>query len=118
MEPKNKPAGANEFNMMFIESVEETISGLLGRTVSDAFTTHLQAYMGLSLDEIPDRPDAFFKALSGSFGIAGDRVGKYIVRKLYQKARVQFAEHDGGTLVDYVTALKQRLTEAEYGRST
>jgi hypothetical protein len=100
---------------MFIESIEETIEELLGRTVYDAFTTHLQSYIGLALDEIPDRPDALFKVLTGAFGMAGDRVGKYIVRKLYLKAEIQFVEHDGGTLVDYVAGLKQRITEAESG---
>jgi hypothetical protein len=101
---------------MFVESVEGTIAGLLGRTVSDAFITHLQAYHGFTLEEIPNRPDELFKALQGSFGIAGDRVGKYIVRKLYLKAGVQFVEHDGGTLVEYVEALKRRFAESSGDR--
>ena len=108
----------NGFNLMFVESVEETLAGLLGQTVSNAFTTFLQAQAGITLDEISDRPDALFSALTGSFGMVGDRVGKYIVRKLYLKAGVQFVEHDGGRLVDYVSELKQRLIEAEFGRST
>jgi hypothetical protein len=104
--------GRDGFNQMFAESVEETIAGLLGRTVSRAFTTHLQAYLGLGLEEIPNRPDLLFKALQGSFGAgAGDRVGKYIVRKLYLKAGIQFVENDGGTLVEYVEALKRKFAE-------
>ena len=101
---------------MFVESVEETIASLLGRTVSRAFTTHLQAYIGLALEEIPNQPDLLFKAFQSSFGMAGDRVGKYFVRKLYLKVGVQFAEHDGGTLVEYVETLKRKV--AEQGGST
>jgi hypothetical protein len=101
------------FNELLVQSVDETIAGLLGQTVSDAFTKHMQAYLGLKIEEIPDQPEALFRALRDSFGVGGDRVGKYIVRKLYQKAGVEFLEYDGYTLAEYVQALKTKLTGEE-----
>jgi hypothetical protein len=115
---KIRPSSASEFNQMFIESVKETIAGLLGRKVFDAFASHLQSHIGLPLEEISIQPDLLFKALRDAFGMAGDRVGRYFVKNLYLKAGLQFVEHDGGTLVDYVAALKQRLIETEFGRSS
>ena len=102
------------FNEMFIQSIDETITGILGRAVSEAFTNYMRARFNLEFDVIPERPEALFSALHDSLGGGGDRVGKYIVRKLYQKAGVEFLDGDGRPLAEYVQALKRRLTDAKY----
>ena len=112
-ESERPPSDRAGFDELLVQSVQETIAGILGRTVSDAFINHLQAYIGITLEEMPNHPAELFKALRGSFGVGGDRVGKYIVRKLYQKAGVEFLELDGHTLVDYVQTLKTRLAGEE-----
>ena len=102
------------FNEMFIQSIDETITGILGRAVSEAFTNYMRTRFNLEFDVIPERPEALFSALHDSLGGGGDRVGKYIVRKLYQKAGVEFLDGDGRPLAEYVQALKRRLTDAKY----
>ena len=101
------------FNELLVQSVNETIAGILGKTVSSAFTNYMHSSYGLEIGEIPSRPEILFRALHDSFGEGGDRLGKYIVRKLYQKAGVEFLENDGHSLTEYVQALKTRLTDEE-----
>ena len=113
MSERQTPPDRAVFNEWLAQSVDETIAGILGQTVSDAFINHVQAYLGLKAEEIPDRPEALFKALRYSFGVGGDRVGKYIVRKLYQKAGIEFLENDGHTLAEYVETLKTKLYGGE-----
>ena len=102
------------FNELFIQSVDETITGILGKTVSNAFTNYVRTRFGLEIDAIPERPETLFSALHDSLGAGGDRVGKYIVRKLYQKAGIEFQDGDNRPLADYVQQLKRRLTDAKY----
>ena len=97
-----------QFNQMFIKSVTETIASLLGRTVSGVFTYHMQTHVGISLDAVPNQSDAIFSALRNCFGASGDRVGKYVVKRLYQKADVPFVD-DGQTLIEYVETLEHKL---------
>jgi serine/threonine protein phosphatase PrpC len=101
------------FNELLVQSVDETIAGILGKTVSSAFTNYMHNNFGLEIREIPSRPETLFTALHDSFGLGGDRLGKYIVRKLYQKAGVEFPENDGHSLTEYIQALKTRITDEE-----
>jgi len=112
-EAPNQPEQC-KFDELFIQSIDETITGILGRTVSQAFRNYVRTRFGLEIDAIPERPDALFSALHDSLGTGGDRVGKYIVRKLYQKAGIEFLDGDGRTLAEYVQVLKRRLTDAKY----
>ena len=102
------------FNELFVQSIDETITGILGRTVSKAFTNYVRTRFCLEIDAIPERPEVLFSALHDSFGAGGDRVGRYIVRKLYQKAGIEFLDGDGRPLAEYVQTLKRRLTDAKY----
>ena len=106
-----------QFDQMFIESLTETIASLLGRTVSDVFTCHMQTHLGIALDEVPNQSDAIFSALRSCFGVSGDRVGEYVVKRLYHKAGVQFVD-DGQTLIEYVETLKHKLTENQFEGSS
>lgn len=111
MSRKQLPSDRAAFNELLVRSVDETITGILGKTVSSAFTNYMSANFGLEIEEIPSRPDVLFKALHDSFGLGGDRLGKYIVRKLYQKAGADFPENNGHSLTEYVQSLKTRLTD-------
>lgn len=107
-------SGPIEFDEMVVAAVQETIAGVLGRSVSDAFMKHLQAHLGITAEEMPQRLDALFMSLRDSFGVGGDTIGRYIVRKLYEKAGIEFVEHDGWALAKYVEALKQKLAENKF----
>jgi hypothetical protein len=59
------------FNTVLVESVEETIAAVLGRTVSEAFCYHFYAYPEISRTDIPSHLNELSLALDGSFGVGG-----------------------------------------------
>lgn len=99
------------FNALFVRSVVETVSIILGRSVSEAFVYHLQAYLGMTLDEMLYDTEGLFKALKDSFGIAGDVLARRIIKVAYGKAGITFNEGVGLTLVEQVELLKQKMAD-------
>lgn len=57
------------------------------------------------MNKIPANIDGF-QSLSGSFGIAGDTLGRAIVRDLYCKCGMRFTETPGRKLAECVEELK------------
>jgi hypothetical protein len=77
-------AGLEErYNSALTKSIEETLSGILGMNVADAFSHHLYAYVGIDKAAIPTHLNELFKTLTDSFGMSGRILGVRIVRKLY-----------------------------------
>lgn len=103
-----------DFNVLLIESVKETISEVLGRSVVEPFWHHMQTFLGIAQDEIPYELETLFNSLKNSFGIGGDTLGRVIVRKLYAKAGVDLVSRGNGTLVEHVENLKQILASRPY----
>lgn len=96
------------FDEILVATIQETIGAVLGRSVSEAFSHHLQAFVGLSIDEMPSHLDVLFQSLRDSFGIGGDTLGRAIVRRLYHRCGMQFTETYGRTLQECVIELKDR----------
>lgn len=100
-----------DFNDLVVESVEETISEVLGRRVTAAFWHHYQAFLGISRDEMPYRLETLFASLKGMLGVGGDTLGRVIVRKLYAKTNVPLDLNSGRTLIEYIEELKATLVQ-------
>jgi hypothetical protein len=100
-----------DFNDLVVESVEETISEVLGRRVTPAFWHHYQAFLGISRDEMPYRLETLFASLKGMLGVGGDTLGRMIVRKLYAKTNVPLDLKPDRTLLEYVEELKAILAQ-------
>lgn len=98
--------GQTEFNHMLLESVNETISIALGRPITEELSVRLQAYIGLTIEEMPNQIYRLFQSVSDSFGTAGDDLCKLIVKKMYQKAGVLFYEIAGKPMIQYIEELK------------
>ena len=60
-----------DFTQILLESVNESISIVLGRPVGPELSHELQAYIGLSDDEMEDNVDRLFASLKDSFGLQG-----------------------------------------------
>ncbi len=105
------PIHRTDFNDLIVDSVQETIEEVLGKSVSKAYWYHLQSYLGISKDEIPYRFETLFSSLRDSFGIGGDTLGRAIIRKLYAKAGVELVLVPNRALPEYVEDLKQKLAE-------
>jgi hypothetical protein len=95
---------------MLVDSVDETISQVLGRRVTSAFWRHYQ-FLGITRDEISYHLDTLFSSLKDTFGVGGETLGRVIVKKLYAKANVPLDLKSDHTLAEYVEELKQILAQ-------
>ena len=102
--PNNEP---KNFNALLIDSVDETISGVLGSKINSELWTHYQAFLGITRDEMPYRVSTLFEFLNGTLGIAGETLGKVIVKKLYAKANIPLHYDPNRPLADYVEELRR-----------
>jgi len=56
----------------------------------------------VSREEIPQKLEAFQKALEGLFGFGASVIEILIVKRLYEGLGLSFEEHNGWTLKEYV----------------
>ena len=103
--------GRTDFNDLLIDSVGEAITDVLGARVTPAFWQHVQAYLGITKEEMPYHLDTLFSALKDAFGVGGDTLGRIIIKKLYAKAGVPLEYTPNHPLVEYVEKLKELLAE-------
>ena len=115
MEESDSPTtkSRTDFSRILLESVNESISIALGRPITPQLNQTLQAYLGLSVDEMEDNVDFLFSSLTDSFGIHGGDIRKMVVKRMYQKAGVPFYEVAGTHMIQYVHELKRKLTESK-----
>ena len=98
-----------KFNELMVESIDETITDLLGRTVVDALYTHLQTNYSISRNEVPYRLDTLFTVLKKIFGASSLTLSKAIARKFYLKLGLEFTDNPTHTLPEYVDEAKMKL---------
>ncbi|MGA3296769.1 MAG: hypothetical protein ABSD41_04890, partial [Candidatus Bathyarchaeia archaeon] len=91
------------------ESVNESISFALGLPQTPELTHHLQSYIGLSVDKMPDNIDLLFSSLKDSFGTHGSDIPKMVTRRMYQKAGIPFYDITGTNMIQQVNELKRKL---------
>lgn len=108
-DPTEAKKTTHVFDQILVESVYEVISDALGQRLTEELTHHLQAYIGLSNDEMQNDLASLFRSLRGSFGVQGDTLSKLIVKKMYQKADIPFYEIGTREWTEYVTELKNKL---------
>lgn len=104
------PKSRIDFTQILLESVNESISIALGRPITPELNHHLQAYIGLSDDEMGDNVDLLFSSLTDSFGIRGGDIRRMVVKRMYQKADIPFYEVAGTHMIQYVHELKRKLS--------
>lgn len=94
------------FNKALDKSIMGTITAVLGRNVAEATLYHLYSFLGLSTEDIPTHLKEFFIALTGSFGVGGEVLGRAIVRKLYAELSLTLVQKQNCSLVEYVEDAK------------
>ena len=100
-----------DFNNLLVDSVGEAITDVLGAKVTTAFWQHIQAYLGITKEEMPYRLDTLFSALKDAFGVGGDTLGRLILKKLYAKVGLPLEYTPDRPLVQYVEELKEYLAK-------
>jgi bifunctional DNA-binding transcriptional regulator/antitoxin component of YhaV-PrlF toxin-antitoxin module len=105
-----QPQLGKEFNDALVESIDETITSLLSRTVVDALFAHLQTIYSISRDEVPYRLDTLLTALEKIFGVPSSQtITKAIAKKFYLKMGLEFTGNPSRTLLEYVDGAKMKL---------
>jgi hypothetical protein len=100
--------------VLLLESIDETISTLLSRTVVDALYVHLRTFHSIARDEVPNRLDTLSTTLGKIFGTSSKTITKAIARKFYLKLGLEFTGHPSRTLVEYVDEAKTKLKKSSF----
>ena len=104
-----------EFNDALVDSIDESITDLLGRAVVDALYAHLQTSHAIARDEVPYRLDTLFTALEKIFGVRSSQtITKAIARRFYLKLGLEFTGNPSRTLVEYVEEAKMKLQNSPH----
>jgi hypothetical protein len=99
-----------DFNVILIESIRETIAQLLSPKVAETLFEHLEKVYSIKKDEVPSRLDKLLLTLKTTFGSSSAQVvGKAIARRFYSRLGLEFSDNPQRTLVCYVENAK--LTE-------
>lgn len=94
-------ARANRFALTVLEAVDRSLLAF-GETVRDALYHHMEKSQQIERGQIPEKLEAFCKALEDLLGEGGKIDEKLIARNLYDSLRLSFQEHRDCTLLDYV----------------
>jgi len=78
-----------------------------GEIVRTAIYERIERSYQLKREEIPDHLETFHQALQDLLGAGGKVMEKLIAKSLYRRLKLNFTQHDGWTLVDYVNHAKE-----------
>lgn len=99
-----------DFDGALCSAIDETVVELLGRSVLEALYVGLRNNYGITRDELPCRTETFLHVLEIVFGVRGAKtIGINISQKFYGKMGLEFDNHEGYTLFDYVQEAKSKL---------
>jgi hypothetical protein len=101
-----------EFNILLLESIDETVTALLSRDVVNSLYVHLKTVRSISRNEAPYRLDIVASTLEAIFGLKGSQtICKAIARKFYARLNLEFPALPGRTLLEYVEGAKIKVRE-------
>ena len=92
-------------NETLLEAVDYGLS-VLGETVRQAIYTSLENHYDLKRNEIPERLEAFHRALERMFGASSNTIERLIAKTLCQRLGMNFTPHLDWTLIEYVNYTK------------
>jgi hypothetical protein len=100
--PMGQPS---DLGKVLLEAVDE---GFLvpGEIVRAAIYERLERSYCIKRGEIPEKLQTFQLALEDLLGAGGKVMEKLIAKSLYRRLKLNFTQHDGWTLIDYVNHAK------------
>ena len=104
------PAHTDAFSALLLEAIDEALTDLLGRRAREAVYDYLERNCLVARNELPTRLEAFLTLLDDTFGKGSKTIGRVVARRLYSKLEWEFIEVPGYELVDYVEAVKARIS--------
>ncbi len=98
-----------DFNSQLIDSVDETITSVLGGAILLATYRFLANEYGITREHIPGRLDEFDSSLEKMFGVGGTTLSRAIAKRFWAKLGLEFVPTRNKRLVDYVNEARERL---------
>ena len=96
------------FDVLLLESLDETLSDLFGSNTSRMIFEYLRCV--ISREEIPRQPSKFFALLADITGPKVAKIiGRAVARKLCAKLRWEYNENGAFEVADYVETAMARL---------
>jgi hypothetical protein len=88
------------FTKILLDAVDDGI-GFLDERGKEAMYFQVEKRYDLPRKKIPEKLEAFHKALEGLFGYGAKVIEYQIAKSLYEKLAMEFSEKDGWALTDY-----------------
>lgn len=103
---------AGKFDSLLLESIDETVRGVLGEAPLEAMFYSLEKHLGLRREEVPGRPGDFEKGLVALFGRRpAPVVIRMIVRNLCGKLEIPYHQRSDYDFKTYVEECKRMYEE-------
>ncbi|XES77817.1 MAG: PAS domain S-box protein [Candidatus Bathyarchaeia archaeon] len=117
MQNKNPKVTEDEFNQLFLEVIDETLSAL-GESAKTAIYFHIEQKFSIKRQDIPSRIDAFDHALNTLFGVGSKPLELMLMQRLHAKVKndCKPMKADDFTFSNYINTVKQEFvtkTKAE-----
>jgi hypothetical protein len=97
----------NRFNRALLEAVDDGLL-FLGESARHLVYHSVEKVFQISPEQIPEKPEAFHRALETLLGSGGKVIEKQIVKKLYSGLGLSFEDCEGWTLANCISYAKKR----------
>lgn len=94
--------------VLLLESIDDTLSDILGTRVREALYDHLERQYRMGRTEIPDHLGEFLRFLYEALGVGSEAVGRAIAKTLYKKLGWEFTNVRTHQLYDYWEIIKAK----------
>jgi hypothetical protein len=83
--PKGVPDVNGDINRLLLETLDEVLDDLLGKTVREAFYDHMERHYYFARDDIPKHLGDFLLVLERTFGKSGKTIERTVAKRLASK---------------------------------
>jgi len=103
---------SGKFDSLLLESIDETVRGVLGEAPLQAMFYSFDKHLGLRREQIPERLEDFQNGLVRLFGrSAGAIIGRAILRTLCGKLEIPYQQRSDLDFKTYVEECKRKYEE-------
>jgi len=101
----------DEFRRLLLESIEDTIRGVLGELPLQTIYDSLEKRDQIERDDIPERMEDFQNALTRLLGACAPVIIRMMTRNLYGKFEIPYSQEAGYDLKKHVEICRQIRVE-------
>jgi hypothetical protein len=107
----SQPPGncGNDLEALILESIDETLSDLLGVRAREAVYGYLERNCFMAKSEIPKSLNEFLSVLDATFGKGSKTIGIVIAKRLYTKLGLKFTQLPNAECKDYIELARAKL---------